>query len=125
MLMTESYNIFYRKEKTTVKMRVVAAFLCLISVTLAFTLPEQEEPAEDYLTVEQEDFKPFDEENNEPGLFDDEDENEPRSFDDEEEDELGVADDEEDDEAGLFDDEDENEPGFLDEEPGVPYVEDE
>lgn len=106
-------------------MRVVVAFLCLISVTLAFTLPEQEEPAKDYLTVEQEDFKPFDEENSELGLFDDEDENEPRSFDDEEEDELGVADDEEGDEAGLFDDEDENEPGFLDEEPGVPYVEDE
>lgn len=123
MLMTEKYNIFYRNAKTTVKMRVIVAFLCLISVTLAFTLPEQEEP-EDYLTVEQEDFKPFDEENNEPGLFDDEDEHEPRSFDDEE-DELGVAVDEEDNAAGLFDDEDENEPGFLDDEPGVPYVEDE
>ena len=92
-------------------MRVVVAVLCLISVALAFNL-QQEEP-DDYLTVEQEDFKPFDEEN------------EPRLFDDEDESELGVADDEEDNEAGLFDDEDENEPGFLDDEfePGVPDVE--
>ena len=81
-------------------MRVVVAVLCLISVALAFTV-QREEP-DDYLTVEQEDFKPFDEEN------------EPRLFDDEDEYELGVADDEED-----------NEPGFLDDEPSVPDVEDE
>ena len=91
-------------------MRVVVAVLCLISVALAFNL-QQEEP-DDYLTVEQEDFKPFDEEN------------EPRLVDNEDESELGVADDEEDNEAGLFDDEDENEPGFLDDEfePSVPDV---